>query len=198
MKHNFENEYKKYVVPFAPDIESPQRITVPQDKITKIERLAKRIAEAKSIEKHHLIDNRSEYKRQYTGLLGEAAIEEYFGINIIDYSVGNSNIYNIADLNKVNLNIGVKTVEIWKFPLVHKKPFRPELICVKRKSNEIVFFGYASINTLKKYQNDNFILDNNLRNRGTKSAFYGFNELIKVDSFEDLIKIYNKNDKGVI
>ena len=198
MKHSFEAEYNKLVVPYAPPINSNKRIIVPNQKVEKVKSLARRIANAKAVEAHHLIDGLSEYKRQFTGLLGEAAIEEFFGIDIIDYSVGNSNTYNVADMKKLGLNIGVKTVEVWKFPIVHKTPYRPELICVKRKDNEVLLFGYASMDILRKYQTDDFILDRNLRQRGTKSAFYGFSELIEINSFDELVSTYKKFDKGAI
>ena len=196
MKHKFKEEYEKLVVPYAPAKDSSKRIIIPQAKIEKIEKLAKQIADAKTQEKHHLIDGLNEYKRHYTGLLGEAAIEEFFDIQIIDYSVGSSNIYNIADMKKIGLNIGVKTVEVWKFPIVHKEPPRPELICIKRTSNEVLLFGYASKSVLSQYQTDDFILDPNLKARGTKSAFYGFSELLDVNNLNELISIYNKFDKG--
>lgn len=190
MKHKFEEEYKQFVVPCAPPTGSNRRIIVPEEKLRRIQLLAERIAAAKSVEHHHQIDGVSEYKRQYTGLLGEAALEEFFGIDIIDYSVGDSRKYNVADLKKIGLDIGVKTVETWKFPIVHKVPCRPELICVKRKENEVVFFGYASREVLETYQTDAFILDENLKRRGTKAAFYGFSELIPVDSLDALKQVY--------
>lgn len=194
MTHKFEKEYKAYVVPYAPGKNSSKRIIIPDEKIERIRLLAEQIASAKVNEKHHKIDGASEYKRQYTGLLGEAALEEFFGIDIIDYSVGNSKEYNVADLKSIGLDIGVKTVEIRKFPIVHKVPYRPELICVKRRENEVVFFGYASTEVLREYQTDAFILDENLKKRGTKAAFYGFSELIPVDSLEALREVY-KNQR---
>jgi len=191
----FEKEYRELVVPYAPPVGSNRRIIIPEAKLEKIKGLAKQIAEAKQGEKHHLIDGKKEYKRQLTGLLGEAAIEEFFGIEVIDFSVGNSNTYNVADMKKAGFNLGVKTVEMWKFPIVHKKPRHPELICVKRQENEVVFFGYASKSVLRKFQTDDFVLDKRLRARGTKSAFYGFSELQEVDTLDDLIYIYNKLDQ---
>ncbi len=195
MKHTFKREYEELVVPYAPPVDSNRRIIIPEAKLERVKDLAKRIAEAKQNEEHHLIDGQKEYKRQLTGLLGEAAIEEFFGIEVIDYSVGNSNTYNVADMKKAGFNLGVKTVEVWKFPIVHKNPRRPELICVKRKENEVVFFGYASKSVLSEFQTDDFILDEHLRARGTKSAFYGFSKLQKVDTLDELIYVYNKLDQ---
>ena len=103
MKHKFEDEYKKLVVPYAPDTDSSRRIIVSDAKIKKVRALARKIALAKSCEEHHKIDGENEFKRQFTGLLGEAALEEYFGIDIIDYSVGDSKEYNVADLKKLVL-----------------------------------------------------------------------------------------------
>ena len=196
MKHAFEEEYRRLVVPYAPPIGSPRRIIVPEVKVEQMQIFAKQIAQAKMEEEHHRIDGASEYRRQLTGLIGEAAIEEFFGISFIDFSIGNSKKYNVADMKRVGLNVGIKTVEPWKFPVVHKDPYRPELICVKRKDNEVLLFGYASIDVLRLYQTDKYILDENLRRRGTKSAFYGFAQLVEINSFAELQQVYKTQHKG--
>jgi hypothetical protein len=188
----FEAEFERLVIPYAPSIDSGRRIILPEEKIDRIRQLATEIANAKVTEAHHRIDGGNEFKRQFTGLLGEASLEEFLGIDIVDYSIGDSNNYDVADLNRSGLDIGVKTVEDWKFPIVHKNPIRPELICIKRDNNEVLFFGYASVDTLRKYQTDEFILDRRLRQRGTKASFYGFSELIPINSFEELQSVYNK------
>lgn len=183
----YKEEYRKYVVPYAkgkPYIEVDKEI---RDKIID---LTQRIIIAKSIEEHHKHDNKQEFKRFYTGLLGEAALEKLFGIDIIDYSVGSSNYFNIADFHKQGLNIGIKTVEIWKFPIIHKHVKRPEIINVRRDDKTVVCFGLATIEVLKKYQNDNYILSPLLKARGTKTGFYGFSELIPINSYEELVQIY--------
>ena len=184
--HAFEQEYKSFVVPYAPPKGDKRRIIVPETKIARIKQLAMEIAVEKGKERQHQVDGRGAFRRQFTGLLGEAALEEYFGIELIDYSVGNSSKYRAASLQRVGLNVGITTVENWKFPIIYKNPYHPELICVKRKDNEVVLFGYASVDVLKQYQSDAFILDERLRQRGTKSAFYGFSELLNVESLEDL------------
>lgn len=196
MMHKFEYEYRQYVVPYAPPQGSPFRIIVPDYKVKMVERLARDTAIAKTVEDHHQEDNQSEYTRYYTGFIGEAAMEEFLGIDILDYSVGNSNDYNHADLRKHGLNIGVKTVEPWKFHIVHKNPVRPELICVKRKPNEVLLFGYATVDVLRRYQTEEFILAKGLKARGTKAAFYGYSELIPIHTLDELKKVYRKYDRG--
>lgn len=188
----YREEYKRLIVPFA---ENKPRITIDDDKITGINNLVNEIVKAKLSEAHHRCDHGSEYKRFYTGLLGEAAMEKYFGIDIIDKTVGDSKKYNVADLSSIGLNIGIKTVEIWKFPIVHKVVERPELINIRRDDKTVVFFGYATKEVLSKFQNDDFILSNALRARGTKSAFWGFSELIPIKTMDELIQTYNKYDK---
>lgn len=187
----FRDEYNELVTPYAA---GKPRIVVLDETIEKVKILVQAIIERKKNESHHLIDDKNEYKRFYTGLLGEAALEQHFGINIIDWSVGNSVQFNEADLRKSGLNIGIKTVEAWKFPIVHKKVKRPELINVKLDDKTIVFFGYASIATLINNQDDKYILSPKLRARGTKSGFVGFSEIIPIDSFDHLINIYKTQD----
>lgn len=185
----YKEEYKKYVVPYAtgkPYIEVDKQV---RDKIID---LAQRIVRAKLSEKHHKFDNKQEFKRFYTGLLGEAALEKMFSIDIIDYQVGSSNYFNTADLHKQNIDIGIKTVELWKFPIIHKIVKRPEIINVRKDEKTVVCFGLATIDVLKKYQNDNYILSPFLKARGTKTGFYGFSELIPINSYDELVKIYQE------
>ncbi|MGO4961401.1 hypothetical protein ACTQ5X_06620 [Jeotgalibaca porci] len=185
-KAEYTKFYNQLIFPYAQD---KPRVKISLEKAVKIQNLAQHIIEAKKKESHHIVDNGSEFTRFYTGLLGEAAMEEYLGIDIIDYSVGSSNDYNYADLSKVGLNVGIKTVEFGKFPIIHKNSVRPELINVKINNYTVVFFGYASIHTLNNYQNSDLILSSNLRRRGTKSAFYGFDKLEKVENLEQLKNI---------
>lgn len=191
-KDAYRQAYNKYVVPFA---ENKPRIVVQDDAIRKIKTLAIDIVKAKITEDHHKIDSGKELKRFYTGLLGEAAMESLLGIDIIDYSVGHSNNFNGADICNHNIKVGIKTVEVWKFPIIHKNVSRPELINIRRDDKTIVFFGYATKRVLREFQNDDYILSSNLRRRGTKSAFWGFSELIPINSFDHLCEVYYKYDK---
>lgn len=62
------------------------------------------------------MDNRSHFKRYYTGTLGEAALEEYLGVEgIVDWTIGNSNDYHKSDLNNIGVREGIKTVEYGRF-----------------------------------------------------------------------------------
>ena len=64
----------------------------------------------------------------------------------------------------------------------------PQIICIKStKYNNLIFVcGLATSNVLNNYQDDDLILDPNLRARGTKTGFYGFEQLVPIKSLNDL------------
>jgi hypothetical protein len=147
---------------------------------------ASQVIKQKSLESHHRVDSGQAYNRFLTGVLGEIAIEEYLNCEIVDWSIGNSNIYNVADLGCIGIDVGVKTVEYGKFPLIHKQVKRPEIINLKISNNEILICGVATISNMIQYSNDDLIKSPALRRRGTKTGFYGFKELIQ---FKDIIEL---------
>jgi hypothetical protein len=167
-------------------------ITVNPNKVIKLKNFVNLLIKEKQKETHHQIDKYQEYKRFYTGLLGEAALEELLNINIIDWEIGDSRNYNKADLSKQNLNIGIKTVEYGKFPIIHKNSIRPEIINVKINDTDIFICGLASIKVLLEYQEEHLILSPFLKEKGTKTGFYGFNKLIKFNNLNELKNIYEK------
>jgi len=183
---------KLYEEKFEPYKEFFEEITIPKYKITMLENFARSVIEEKSKEEHHIIDNDSEYKRFYTGMLGELAVEEYLGILFVDLSIGNSRKYNNADLKSIGLKLGVKTVEYGKLPVVNKNPQYPEIINIKIDYNKVFICGVATISVLEKYQDDNLILSKKLRERNVKTGFYGLDCLIPISCFKQ-IKKYNKS-----
>lgn len=178
--------YKEYAEKY---IDRYVKITVPSDKIIKIKDFVNKVVNRKVLEEHHKEDNLSEYKRFYTGVLGEAALEEYLGINIIDWTVGDSKKYHRADLRNIGLNVGIKTVEYGKFPVIFKKEYYPEIINIKISDTEVLICGVATVDILTRYQDDDLIIDQNLKRRGTKTGFYGFKYLKKFDSLDELKNI---------
>jgi hypothetical protein len=164
-------------------------IKLEKETLAKIDCWVKKVIEIKKKEGHHIIDDGQEYKRFFTGMMGECAMEKLFGVRFIDWSVGDSSDYNSADLRSLGLNVGIKTVELGKFPVVHKRVYRPELINIRRTEDTIILCGFATVDVLEKYQDDSLILSPKLRQRGTKSGFYGFEHLLKVETLND-INIY--------
>lgn len=164
-------------------------VQVPEKKLERIRRFAKRMAEKKMEEAHYKVDGGSLVKRLITGLTGEAAVEEMLGIDIIDWTIGKSQKYNVADIQE--LGIGVKTVEYGLHPLVSVHPKMPQIICVKMSENEVIVCGLASIKVLKKYQDLNLVRAKGARLRGTKAGFYGFSKLDAFNTVRQLKKILN-------
>jgi len=164
-------------------------VTVPKEKIDKINKFAVKLAKKKMEEAHYKVDGNSLVKRLVTGLTGEAAVEELLGIKIIDWTIGNSRKYNVADIQE--LGIGVKTVEYGLHPLVPINPAMPQIICVKMSENEVIICGLASIKVLKKYQDFSLVRAKGARIRGTKSGFFGFKYLDMFSSLKQLKKILN-------
>lgn len=132
------------------------------------------------------IDGKNEYKRYYTGMLGEAALEELLGIEIIDWTIGDSSNYHTPDIP--NLKIGIKTVEYGKFPIIFKSNYYPQIINIRTSKDTVFICGLATVETLNKYQSDDLIISPLLRKRGTKTGFYGFNELIPFKTLDELKK----------
>ena len=94
--------------------------------------------------------------------------------------------YYIPDIP--GYRVGIKTVERDKFPIIFKDNSYPQIICIKStKYNNLIFVcGLATSNVLNNYQDDDLILDPNLRARGTKTGFYGFEQLVPIKSLNDL------------
>lgn len=172
------------------------KIVVPDMKIKKIEEFVTDLIVKKEKEAHHLSDNRSHFIRYFTGTLGEVALEEYLGFEgIVDWEIGNSEDFHKSDLRAVGLNVGVKTVRNGYFPIIFKKSFSPEIIMIKKNSvdNIVYLCGFATKDILNKYQSDDLIIDQELRKRGTKTGFYGFNHLQPFKNFEELSYLTKKN-----
>jgi hypothetical protein len=163
----------------------------------KVKNFAKKIAKAKANEPIHQVDNGSEYKRWMTGFSGELAVEALLKHSFVNWNIGDSADFNVSDLTPLGLNIGIKTVEFGKFPVIHKKSTRPEIIVIKQDLKYYIC-GLALVKTLNQYQDDELILSPKLRARNKKSGFYGFDKLIPFRTIEELRSIIRFKNKQVV
>lgn len=169
-----------YVMPY---IDNFVRIEFTPSEIKRCENFAFAKAKTKlnSGEHCHVVDGDKEYKRNLTGIFGELAVEKFFNIKFIDWSVGTtSSKYNTPDIGVKG--VGIKTVEYGKIPIVQKFSHYPEIICIKDKDDSVLIAGMATPDILTKFQNDDFILDAKLRARNAKSGFFGFDKLIPIQT----------------
>ena len=180
-------DYEEYVCKYAGNYKG---VRIPEDMMRKIEAHALERVNAKLKEQHHKIDSGNELKRQITGLMGEAALEILLGIPIIDWTIGDSTNYNNPDIP--GYRVGIKTVEKWKYPVILKKNYYPQIICVRKqlpdteKTGYVFVCGLATPEVLNQYQDDELILSDALRQRGVKTGFYKFEYLKPVRTLADL------------
>lgn len=178
--------YKNYVESYSYKY---KRIYISDEEQNKILDLATKISIKKQTEQHHQKDNKQEIKRFFTGLIGELALEKALHIPIIDWSVGDSTKYNYPDIP--GYNIGIKTVEINKFPIIPIKNKYAQIICIYYPEIKAVdICGLATKDILNTYQDERYILSCLLKSRKTKTAFYGFSKLIPLDKCN--LNLYKK------
>ena len=180
--------YKDYVAAYSDRF---KRVLIEPEYAESVFCFVKDLIAAKAPEEHHQRDNLNETKRFTTGFLGEAALEKLLGIQIIDWTIGYSGLYHHPDIT--GYSVGIKTVEYGKFPIIFKNNYYPQIICIRsdKISNLLFVCGLATKDVLNTYQDMDLILDHNLRARGTKTGFYGFQYLKPISSLKD-IQQYNK------
>lgn len=161
-------------------------VVIPHDDMVLLNDFAERLVKAKESEPHHIVDSNDVKKRFLTGLMGERAVEILLGIKMIEWSVGDSIQFNHPDI--LGLGVGVKTVERNKFPIIFKKNNYPQIICIRSDKRENLVFvcGVACPNILNRYQSDTLVIRQELVDRQTKTAFYGFEHLAKFENIEEL------------
>ncbi len=180
---------ERYVNELAPHAVKFTKITVPASKTVKVNNFVSKIIRRKILEEGYAIDNGQMETRYRTGFTGEAALEEMLGVELIDWSVGDSQYYDVPDLKNIGLDVGIKTVEYGKFPVIHRRFLRPEIINIKMTDNTVYVCGLASVEVLQEYQDDELILSPKLREKGTKTGFFGFHALKQFCDTNDLQKI---------
>lgn len=178
--------YEEYVEKYQNNFIQIELDTITVDKV---KNFVSEVIKIKSSEKHHITDSEMEEKRWTTGYLGECAVEKFIGRKFVDFSIGNSNKYHVADLKSLGIDCGIKTVEKGKFPIIFKKSYRPEIIVIKESEKLFSICGLATKEVLNKYQASELILSSYLKSRGTKTGFFGFNKLISPEKILQSKKI---------
>ncbi len=159
--------------------------------VDKLDEFVKNIVMKKKTESHHIIDSGNEACRWRTGMGGEMALEQLLGKPFVDFSIGDSKDYHTPDLKKIGIDVGIKSVEKGKYPIIFKKSYKPEIIVLKLDDENFCILGLATVDVLNKYQDDDLILSPALKARGTKTAFTGLYKLKPFSNFDELIKLIN-------
>jgi hypothetical protein len=170
------------------DLVSDEYIVTLSDR-TILDDFVKAIITKKKEENHHIQDPHNEAKRWRTGMGGELALEKFIDKKFADLTIGNSNDYHVPDLSALGLKVGIKTVELGKYPVIFKRSEKPEIIIIKLDSDRYCILGLASVDVLNKYQDDEEILSPSLRARGSKTGFVGLHSVKRFRSYEELVKL---------
>lgn len=185
--------YDEHIEPYSSNF---ILIEMTDDECKKINDFVNKLILVKKQEVHHQIDDISEFKRFYNGTLGEFALEKFLKTKgIINWTIGNSAFYNVSDLKNIGVDVGVKTVEYGLFPIIFKTNDKPEIINIAWKQKYVYICGIATPEILNQYQSIDLVMDMNLRNRGTKTGFYGFNKLEPLLNLDSLKEKYGNEEE---
>lgn len=149
----------------------------------------KAIRAKKKYEDHHRYDSINEAYRWRTGIGGEMALEQMLGEKFVDLSIGESKDYHVPDLSKLGIDVGVKSVDKGRYPVIFKKSEKPEIIILRISDDTFSVLGVVLPEDLNKHQDDSLILSPALRARGTKTAFTGFHKIKPFNNLEQLKSI---------
>jgi len=169
-----------------PEFARFKEIILPNKILEEIDVASEKLAKDKLTETQYRKDGASLKTRFKTGFKGEAALELLLGIKIMDLSSGFSTDYDHPDVP--NYLLGIKTVRYGNFPVIPKTNKYAQIICIvdPNVDSKVYICGIADVHTLDTYQSDYLIVDPNLRDKGTKTGFYGFKCLKTVKELKDL------------
>lgn len=151
------------------------------------------LVDVKREEDHHKEDGGSMVKRFTTGFMGEMAVEKLIGMQFIDWTIGRESLkYHISDLNKIWLDVGIKTVNYEtvngqdRFHLINREVSRPEIM-VFLKGGLAYVMGIATIDVLRECRSDNLVAAKSSLSR--KTGFWGYKYLKQFWNEEDIRQI---------
>jgi hypothetical protein len=185
-----------------PNLQSFIRVEFTKQELLPIIELTKKVAEEKLKEKNYKIDGFGLHKRFMSGFISELAIERLLGINIIDYeqveNKTHSKYFNTPDLQNAGFNVGVKSAEYGKVPLIPTHNTYSQIICIRDTPKSVLVCGIATPEVLNDFQTEDLILAPSLKRinedkrrqgniKNIKTGFYGFNHLLNINTIQSLV-----------
>lgn len=164
-------------------------VTLSENNTKKLDEFVKNVMVKKKNESHHVVDSFNEAKRWRTGTGGELALSQFIGKDFVDLTIGESTDYHVPDLSSIGLGVGIKTVELGKYPIIFKQSEKPEIIIIRLDDDKFCILGVVTPEDLNKYQSDDEILSPSLKARGTKTAFVGLFKIKPFSNYEELLKL---------
>lgn len=185
---NFEKRYKFF-----------QKVYITDTMRNIAKDFSSKIVNEKMKETEYIKDCNKIITRYTTGIIGEMAVLKLLGIDYrnVNIDIGNTKYFQFADLQEFGYNnVGIKTVEYGKAPVVFKNN-RDHQIIVVIKGNYAIVCGIATPRVLDTYSTPELILDKNLRAKGNKVGFYGFNHLFTIRNKKELDSFLNSRQRKV-
>lgn len=172
-------------MPFESDFRSFAKVDLTADDLARMKEFVLAVTAVKAHEDEHQRDGDRELERWAAGRLGEIGLERYLGVQFVDWTVGPSWSYDVADLGSIGIPVGVKTAKWGNYPVVPVEPRHKEIILVWQGMS-IHICGLARQSVMIRNSDLGLIMNENLRAKGTKAGFYGFSELLP---FADLAEL---------
>lgn len=165
------------------------KIEFTKEELDMVSRDIKKIIYEKQKETVHQLDSDKEFKRWFTGMLGELAVEKFLGVEFSDRTAGNSMNYNIPDMQPCGYNIGIKTARFPNFPVINRNIKTPQIfVFILENPYRAVVTGLADVDILKENlldkSNDDLVFAKSMLSR--KTAFSKFEHLKKINTLDDL------------
>lgn len=116
------------------------------------------------------------FKKTYMQIAGDVVLEQYLGLNFVDYN-------NITDIKKPYINkmikdgnIDVCTFSYGYFPLVYSKTYRKTIFVCMVSKTEFYICGMGRPNIIDGYSKPELVMNERLRSYN-RSGFYAFYHL---------------------
>jgi hypothetical protein len=176
---------KEYITTIGPLLGSFKRIKVTRNIIYKVRDMVTQILGLNNLNELRDRYEGERFHENFSGkILSAYSLGKYLNHDFIDLEGGNYNIRYKPSLDILGLELDINYTYYGNLHLVPKKPKRPEVIMIRKNEHEFLICGYASINTLKKYQQES---KNSLTSDLSGYAeFNGYNQLAYFETIEDL------------
>jgi hypothetical protein len=107
-------------------------------------------------------------------LCGEAALEQFLGINVVNYNLTEKGWYNSKGLNQGKVLI--KVFPQGTFPIIYQHNTKPMVFVMQMDSRNYRICGYAKTQVLNSYKSVQMVPKTEY-DFDRKACFYGFDEL---------------------
>lgn len=200
MSYKTQGEVYRNII--EPNLNKFIRVEFTKQELLPIIELTKKVAEEKLKEQNYKVDGFSLHKRFMSGFISELAIERLLGIKIIDHeqvkNKTHSKYFNTPDLQNAGFNVGVKSAEYGKVPLIPTYNNYSQIICIRDTPKSVLVCGIATPEVLNEFQTEDLVLASSLKRinedkrrkgnlKNIKTGFYGFNQLLNINTIQSLV-----------